>query len=168
MTQYTSQLYRCEYGPGLLLLINVERSNIVHTDLDEVKSEGMHWQIVFDEENPKLEKKICAWLETYCHRQQPQEKLPFELGKFPSFTQQVLEKLLHIPFGQTLNYQQLAAQVGRPSGARAAGNACGRNPVPLFVPCHRILASGNRLGGFSMGLSIKQRLLQFEGIPSKN
>jgi methylated-DNA-[protein]-cysteine S-methyltransferase len=71
--------------------------------------------------------------------------------------------LLDVPRGCTVTYAGLAARVGRPGAARAAGQACARNPLPLFVPCHRVLASGGALGGFSGGLAWKVFLLQQEG-----
>lgn len=67
-----------------------------------------------------------------------------------------------IPPGRTVTYRELARRAGRPSASRAAGQACARNPLPLFVPCHRVLAANGRLGGFSAGLGWKQFLLQVE------
>lgn len=160
----TSPLYSCAEGPGFLMLINVANGEVIQTDLEEIAEKGMHWQILSDQQNPALEKKICAWIETYCHGKQPSQKLPLDLSPLAPFTTLILEHLLALPFGSFLSYQELAVRAGSPKGARAVGNACGRNPMPLFIPCHRILASGQRLGGFSMGLNIKKRLLQFEGI----
>lgn len=70
--------------------------------------------------------------------------------------------LLRIPAGRTVTYHELARQAGRPAAIRAAGQACARNPLPLFVPCHRVLATGGRLGGFSAGPAWKRHLLQVE------
>ena len=64
--------------------------------------------------------------------------------------------------GATVSYQELARRAGRAAAVRAAGQACARNPAPLFVPCHRILAAGGRLGGFSAGLPWKRHLLRVE------
>jgi O-6-methylguanine DNA methyltransferase len=164
MTQEVSPLYSCPTGPGLLMLIHVGEGRIVQTDLEVISEEGMHWQITGDKLKGSLEKNICAWIETYCKGEQPKQKLPLDLDFLPPFTLAILEHLQSLPFGKALSYQQLAARIGNPKGARAVGNACGRNPVPLFVPCHRIIASGQRLGGFGMGISLKQRLLQFEKI----
>jgi methylated-DNA-[protein]-cysteine S-methyltransferase len=71
-----------------------------------------------------------------------------------------------VPWGQTVSYGELARQTGSPGAARAVGRALGRNPVPIIIPCHRILAKGHRIGGFSApgGRFTKERLLALEGV----
>jgi methylated-DNA-[protein]-cysteine S-methyltransferase len=69
-----------------------------------------------------------------------------------------------IPYGQTCSYGWLAGQIGRPGAARAVGQALGRNPLPVVVPCHRVLAAGGGLGGFSGGLAMKRFLLGLETV----
>ena len=77
----------------------------------------------------------------------------------------VWEAAARIPFGRVASYAQLAAAVGRPRAARAVGNAMGRNPLPILVPCHRVVGSDRTLGGFGGGLPLKKRMLAFEGVP---
>jgi len=89
---------------------------------------------------------------------------PFDLHEATSFAQSVWQELIKIPRGQTRSYSEIAALVGRPHAARAVGQACGANPIPLLIPCHRVLAASHRLGGFSGGLAWKQCLLRLEGI----
>lgn len=79
------------------------------------------------------------------------------------FQHKVMKALSEIPFGHTVSYQELATLCGSPRGARAVGNACGRNPFPLFIPCHRVIQHNGKLGGFALDLEIKKRLLEFEG-----
>lgn len=79
------------------------------------------------------------------------------------FRRAVWQAMRRIPRGRTLTYGELARRAGRPGAARAAGGACGANPLPLFIPCHRVVAAGNRPGGFSSGLAWKRRLLAGEG-----
>ncbi len=69
---------------------------------------------------------------------------------------------MRVPVGRTVSYKQLAAKAGNPRAARAAANACARNPMPLRIPCHRVIAADGGLGGFSSGLAWKQRLLELE------
>ena len=75
----------------------------------------------------------------------------------------VWNELARIPFGETRTYGQIARAVGRPRGAQAVGGANGRNPIPIIVPCHRVLA-GDGIGGFSGGLDRKHQLLAHEGV----
>ena len=69
---------------------------------------------------------------------------------------------MQIPYGATQTYGELALRIGKPGASRAVGTACGRNPLPVLVPCHRVVASGGKLGGFSAGLSWKYTLLNLE------
>ena len=69
---------------------------------------------------------------------------------------------MQIPYGATQTYGEVALRIGKPGASRAVGTACGRNPVPVLVPCHRVVASGGKLGGFSAGLSWKRNLLNLE------
>lgn len=78
------------------------------------------------------------------------------------FQIKVWKTLCTIPIGQTLSYGKLAKRIGMPKAARAVGNALGANPVPIFIPCHRVIASDGSLGGFSSGLDIKKLLLKKE------
>jgi O-6-methylguanine DNA methyltransferase len=87
---------------------------------------------------------------------------PLDLAGATPFQIQVWTALLQIPPGETTSYGQLAAAIAAPKAARAVGGACGANPIPLLIPCHRVLASGGRLGGFSGGLHWKRRLLNRE------
>jgi O-6-methylguanine DNA methyltransferase len=80
------------------------------------------------------------------------------------FQMQVWSTLRGIPLGEVATYGEIAERIGRPGGARAVGQACGSNPAVLFVPCHRVVASAGKLGGFGSGLKLKKALLLHEGI----
>jgi len=88
-----------------------------------------------------------------------------DFGSASDFHRQVYAAARAIPCGQTLTYGEMAARIGAPGAARAVGEALGRNPLPIIVPCHRILAAGGGKGGFSApgGVAAKMRLLQLEG-----
>jgi O-6-methylguanine DNA methyltransferase len=86
-----------------------------------------------------------------------------DLASGTPFQQAVWSALRRIAPGATQSYAEIARAVGSPGAARAVGQACGANPIPLLVPCHRVLASGGQLGGFSGGLDWKQKLLAREG-----
>jgi len=88
---------------------------------------------------------------------------PLDLSRGTDFQRAVWAALRRIARGETRTYGELARQLNRPDAARAVGRACGANPVPLLIPCHRVLATGGKLGGFSGGLKWKRRLLAAEG-----
>src|SRR5690606_32442185 len=79
------------------------------------------------------------------------------------FQRDVWWRLAEIPFGQTISYAQLAARVGKPTATRAVGAANGRNPLPIVLPCHRVIGANGSLTGFGGGLPTKQFLLRLEG-----
>lgn len=87
--------------------------------------------------------------------------LPLDLKGSP-FHLRVWQELRKIPPGETVSYQELARRLGNPKASRAVGQACGKNPIPLIVPCHRVIASSGALGGFSSGLARKRWLLEHE------
>ncbi len=80
------------------------------------------------------------------------------------FTQKVLRETARIPFGETRSYMEMAASAGSPRAHRAAGSALGANPIPIVVPCHRVLRSGGGLGGYGGGLEVKESCLRLEGV----
>ncbi len=91
-------------------------------------------------------------------------ELPLDLSPVPAFTRQVLEACRLIPFGETRSYAALATALGRPRAARAVGQALARNPLPVVIPCHRVVGTNGRLTGFRGGLAWKRALLAHEGI----
>jgi O-6-methylguanine DNA methyltransferase len=80
------------------------------------------------------------------------------------FQKSVWHEMLKIASGKTKSYGEIAEAIGKPGAVRAVGGACGANPIPVFVPCHRVLAANKKIGGFSSGLHWKRRLLESEGI----
>jgi methylated-DNA-[protein]-cysteine S-methyltransferase len=90
-------------------------------------------------------------------------ELPLDWTLVGPFGRRVLRAAVEIPYGGVLSYAQVAAEAGSPRGSRAAGNALGSNPIPIVVPCHRVLRSGGALGGYAGGLDRKRWLLELEG-----
>jgi methylated-DNA-[protein]-cysteine S-methyltransferase len=89
--------------------------------------------------------------------------LPLDLRGTP-FQLLVWQELQRIPWGATIAYQDLAGRIGKPRSARAVGQACGANPIPILIPCHRVIAADGSLGGYSSGLERKRWLLKHEGL----
>ena len=90
--------------------------------------------------------------------------LRFDLGGLSEFEQAVLGKALEIPRSETRPYAWIASEIGRPGAVRAAGSALGRNPVPILIPCHRVVRSDGEAGNYAFGPDLKQRLLREEAV----
>lgn len=90
--------------------------------------------------------------------------LPLDWQLSDGFRLRVLHAIAAIPFGETRNYTEMATKAGNERAVRAAGSACGSNPIPVVVPCHRVLRKSGALGGYGGGLPMKQALLELEGI----
>ena len=93
-------------------------------------------------------------------------QLELDLAGVSDFHRAIYDAARRIGWGETVTYGELAEQVGSPGAARAVGQAMGRNPIPVIIPCHRVLASGRKIGGFSApgGAVTKTRLLALEGV----
>lgn len=102
-------------------------------------------------------------LEAYVQGKGPAFDYPLDLTGTP-FQKKVWKAMASIPYGETRSYKWLAAKAGRPKAFRAAAQACGANPVPIIIPCHRVIAADGSLGGFSGGLDLKRKLHRIEGI----
>ena len=107
-------------------------------------------------------------LEAYFRGQPMTFRTPLDLEGTPPFFRQAWQACQAIPPGETRSYAWLASQAGRPWAARAAGQAMARNPLPILIPCHRVVGSDGRLGGYGGGLDMKRELLRLEtqqGVP---
>lgn len=116
----------------------------------------------------------AAWQEDTLALRQPIDQLrayfrgeleQFDLALRPegtTFQQRVWSELSKIPYGQTISYGELARRINRPSASRAVGLANGQNPIPIVIPCHRVIGSGGKLTGYGGGLAIKEKLLALE------
>lgn len=112
--------------------------------------------------NPVL-RRAASQLEQFLAGERRDFDLALDLRGTP-FQVGVWNQLRSIPFGETRSYAQVAAGIGRPRSSRAVGAATGRNPIPVVVPCHRVIGSNGRLVGYAGGLGLKRRLLELEGV----
>ena len=90
--------------------------------------------------------------------------LPLDFRLAKGFRLKVVRSIARIPYGQTRSYTDMARSAGNERAVRAAGTACGANPIPIVVPCHRVLRTGGALGGYGGGLPMKVALLEMEGV----
>lgn len=109
-----------------------------------------------------LQTKVKSELDEYFQGKRKKFALNFEFSTGSEFDQAVWQELLKIEYGKTVSYSEIARKIGKPSAARAAGNAVGRNPIPIIIPCHRVVSSDGSIGGFSLGVELKTFLLEHE------
>ncbi len=107
-----------------------------------------------------IKHELCAYAEGRCK----EFDLPVDLSSMRPFQRAVLTAITKIPFGETRSYGWVARAIGKPGAARAVGQALHTNPIPIILPCHRIVASDGSLGGYGGGLPMKIKLLRLEGV----
>lgn len=147
-----------ESSKGIQAIVLPKRSKrAVESDLRAQSKEPLQ-----QEESAQLEAARDQLLDYLAGRRNTFD-VPIDLSQGTSFQRQVWRTLQRVPFGKLRSYQWIAARVGGRHYARAVGNAVGANPLPIVVPCHRIVAHDASLGGFSGGLSMKRKLLLLEG-----
>ena len=103
-------------------------------------------------------------LDQYFTRRRKRFHLPLDFSGATEFQRRIFERLIDIPYGRIVSYGDIADEMGDPGAARAVGQAVGANPLPIVVPCHRVVRSDGRLGGYSLGLRRKVALLSVEGV----
>jgi methylated-DNA-[protein]-cysteine S-methyltransferase len=113
---------------------------------------------------PTLLHSAVNELEEYFSRRRRTFEIALEIDAATAFQRDVYRHLREIAYGHVTTYGQLAEALGRPEVARAVGQAVGANPIPIVIPCHRVIAAEGRLGGFSGGLDAKVALLRLEGV----
>lgn len=150
--------YLISKHPQILITIDAHATEVLKTTL-EPSAQGFACQLK-GSPSKALVNIIFEFLNQYARGYFT--IFPLNLSPLPSFTREVLEYLQQLSIGEILTYKDVAVNLGHPRAARAVGGACGRNPFPLFIPCHRIIASNGTIGGFSLDMKVKQRLLHFE------
>lgn len=107
---------------------------------------------------------VAEQLSEYFRGERDRFEVPLDVSGVTPFTREVLSATAQVPFGQLASYRGIAERIGKPAATRAVGNALGRNPIPVIIPCHRIVRSDSSLGGYTGGVRIKERLLSLEGV----
>ncbi len=106
-------------------------------------------------------RKAALQLEEYFAGERHEFDLPLA-PKGSDFSRKVWDALLDVPYGETWNYKDIAEMISSPMACRAVGNANGKNPIMIVIPCHRIVSSDGSIGGYSSGIDIKKKLLKLE------
>jgi methylated-DNA-[protein]-cysteine S-methyltransferase len=145
----------------------------IETDLGPifvlVDNGGRVKQLCFGGEHPVGQRNpgLCSDVFTQLTEYLGGKRTRFDLELKPvgtAFQQLVWQTLTAIPFGEACGYGELARRTGNPAAARAVGQATGANPIPIIIPCHRVISTDGSIGGYSGGLEIKRRLLAVESI----
>ncbi len=123
----------------------------------EARALGIHYV-----KRPRWTDPARRALEAYFAGSAPELDLKLDLAEGSRFERRVWEATRRVPYGTLVSYGMLAGRLGLPGGARAVGNALGKNPVPIVVPCHRVIHGDRSIGGFSSGLRWKRFLLELE------
>jgi len=142
---------------GDLLLAGEEKLSLVSFPQGNLKQDPKEGWVHDDSIFPAARQQ----LEEYFAGQRTVFELDLEV-RGTTFQKSVLQALQTIPFGQTRSYKEIAEQVGSPRAVRAVGAANGSNPIPIIIPCHRVIGSNGKLTGFGGGLPTKQYLLDLE------
>ncbi|MCU6708250.1 methylated-DNA--[protein]-cysteine S-methyltransferase [Paenibacillus sp. J5C_2022] len=134
-----------------------------HESMDDVTAWAAkhmpNTRLIKDDERMSL---YAAQLQEYFRGERTGFDLPLDM-RGTAFQREVWKALTAIPYGETRSYSAIAAAIGKPSAVRAVGSANGANPVPVIVPCHRVIGKNNALTGFRGGLHMKEELLRLEG-----
>lgn len=131
--------------------------------MDDLRRDGVEMV-----EDPKATVETQKLLAEYFAGKRKDFPVAIDWSRVDGFTRKALQVCAKIPYGKTLTYGEVAERAGSPGGARAVGQAMGKNPFPIIVPCHRVVASGGKIGGFSGGLHFKRALLELEGLDPKS
>lgn len=115
-------------------------------------------------EAPRRLDEVRRELNLYFEGKRTDFDLPLDWQLTQGFRRKAQRAIARIPYGQTRSYTEIAASAGNERAVRAAGTACGTNPLPIVVPCHRVLRTGGALGGYGGGLPMKEALLRMEGV----
>ncbi|MEX0800664.1 MAG: methylated-DNA--[protein]-cysteine S-methyltransferase [Dehalococcoidia bacterium] len=149
------------YSDGGIILI--ERSEGGETDAYERLSERLEDFIVQERPRDDLGRRAVDKLAAYYEGRRPRFSEPLDFSLATPFIRDVLQATSRIPYGQVRPYAWVAREIGRPRAFRAVGQALHVNPLAPIVPCHRVIASDNTLGGYGGGLPMKESLLRMEG-----
>jgi methylated-DNA-[protein]-cysteine S-methyltransferase len=145
----------------------VGKLRLIASDKGLVAIDVQNVRVASDFETSASAQKILSTtkkqLEQYFAGKRTNFDIPLDL-EGTDFQQQAWRALCRIPYGKTISYGQQAKNIKKPKAFRAVGSANGKNPIPIIVPCHRVVASDGSLGGYSLGLKMKKQLLALEGV----
>lgn len=137
------------------LIIKSGELNQIKREIEAVFPESVYTEKPF--------RHIWKDLDRYFNGEKVKFRAEVDTSAFKPFTRKVLNELADIPYGELRSYGWIGRRLGYHNASRAVGQAVGRNPVPIIIPCHRIIRENGTIGGFSSGIGIKEKLLSIEG-----
>lgn len=148
-------IYKVFSTPAGWIKLTEDQDFLVKLELLDGRIEGSQDSVLLDEAEKQLQAYLRGDLQTF--------DLPLKFHG-TDFQKKVWKALQTIPYGETRLYKQIAAVIGNEKASRAVGGANNKNPLPILIPCHRVVGSHGRLVGYSLGLDVKKQLLALEGI----
>ncbi len=165
-TLYYDVIPETPVGPIYIAMSERGIADLGFDDSEEefLKRMGKRYRFSIQRSRKRIE-EVAGQLSDYFTGERDTFNLTLDLRKLTPFQNAVLGAIQEIPAGKTISYSELAKRIGKPKAARAVGQALGRNPIPIIIPCHRALAADGSLGGYSGrgGVRTKQALLTLEG-----
>lgn len=165
MDGFEFAMYESSIGYVVLVARNGKliRLDISDAGLYEVKKEVLALYPGARESLPAF-KTVRTLLDRYLRGMPVDFDVEVDISDFADFTQKVLTKLRTIPYGEVRSYGWIAKELGCAGAGRAVGQAVKRNPLPIIIPCHRVIREDGSIGGFSLGVRLKEKLLALEGV----
>lgn len=124
--------------------------------------DGERYDNTWIEKETPLIKKTAKQIQEYLDGKRKTFDIPIQHSSASDFFSKVMAIIEEIPYGQTITYKDIAKSINRPRASRAVGMVCNRNPIPIIIPCHRVIATNGSLTGYKGGLDIKKQLLEME------
>ncbi|MEG1067435.1 MAG: methylated-DNA--[protein]-cysteine S-methyltransferase, partial [Anaerovoracaceae bacterium] len=147
-------IFKYDINLGLLSIVE-EDNKIVRVTLSDIND------VTIRNEETALIRQTYSEIMEYLQGKRKTFDIPLQLHG-TEFQLKVWEELKNIPYGETISYKELARRVGSPKGCRAVGQANNKNPIPIIIPCHRVIGEKGKLVGYNGGVEIKQFLLELE------
>ena len=158
------RIVECDLGT---LILFARTNRLSRLDLRSGNREEIETRLALEfpgaTEAPEQFLDVEGLLQRYTKGDPVRFDVPVDLAELRPFTARVLTAIRKIPYGKTASYGTIARRLGHPKATRAVGQALHRNPIPIVIPCHRVVSGDGSLGGFGMGLDMKRKLLSLEG-----
>jgi len=168
-TKYTTDFFAKPVGRIILSSTDCGLNQVILSDMTQSESKRKNLAVIDSQRDDEKFKDIIEILLRYFAGEQVEfADIPVDLSNCPPFHRDVLNINRQISYGEVRSYKWIAECLGKPKSSRAVGQAMARNPIPIIIPCHRVIGSDGGLTGYGLGLSMKRQLLTMEGYFSRD